>query len=160
MLNDIEQRALRGVITNANNGILSSAGIFLDLEYGGLIEEIADSTIPEMKFIRAPSPKYQSDLINLLWKYRVNNSSESKLMAAVISAACYGSRHLWEDIGLTGRPEVTCLLETHFPDVARRNVQNYKWKKFLFVELGNSLGLDDLRPPKCDGCDQFGVCFP
>jgi hypothetical protein len=99
-------------------------------------------------------------LIQFIWGYRKDDNCIAKLTAGAIASASFGSQHLWQDLGLAGREEVTYLLESYFPNLASRNVNNFKWKKFLFMELGIAIGVKNLRPPKCKGCDQFKVCFP
>lgn len=37
--------------------------------------------------------------------------------------------HLWQDLGLFNRGELSRLLATHFPTLAAGNTQNMKWKK-------------------------------
>jgi len=80
-------------------------------------------------------------------------------MAATVAGACFGARHLWQDIGLAGRQEVSALLARHFPALAAGNTRNLKWKRYLFLRLGQELGAPDLRPPRCDGCEDFDLCF-
>ncbi len=81
-------------------------------------------------------------------------------LARAIAAASFGSRHLWQDLGLPGREVVSKLMQTYFTELDARNIHNWKWKRFLFAELGLRLGKPDLRPPKCTHCGDFHVCFP
>ena len=64
-----------------------------------------------------------------------------------------------EGLGLTGRDDVTLILRTGFPRVWASNERNLRWKRHLFLMLGDSLGATDLRPPKCDRCADFDHCF-
>ncbi len=75
-----------------------------------------------------------------------------------IASACFGHRHLWQDLGLRGREELSSLLAERFPDLYRRNVGDLKWKRFMFHELGQHLGIADLRPPGCGECEHFPLC--
>ncbi|MDM7457098.1 MAG: nitrogen fixation protein NifQ [Tepidimonas sp.] len=59
----------------------------------------------------------------------------------------FGTRHLWQELGLAGRPEVSRLLRLCFPDLAARNTPDLKWKRFLFQALGEQLGLPSLGFP-------------
>ena len=48
----------------------------------------------------------------------------------------------------------------HFRTLAELNVRNLKWKHHLFNCLGAEMGMPDLRPPRCDGCEEQRICFP
>ena len=78
-------------------------------------------------------------------------------MAAVVAAGCMGGDHLWEDLGLRRRPELTELMRRNFPALAARNVRDMKWKRFLYKQLWRR-GYPCLpRPvPRCAG---YHVCF-
>jgi nitrogen fixation protein NifQ len=107
----------------------------------------------------APAPLLPA-LIALLWRHRAGEDAWTRLMAGAIGSACFGERHLWQDLDLFGRGEVSALLERHFPDLAAGNTRGLRWKRYLFLRLGDELGIDDLAPPRCDGCGDFRVCFP
>lgn len=77
-----------------------------------------------------------------------------------LAAACFGSRNLWEDLGLSGREDVSCLFQCYFPSLYELNVQSLKWKHFLFRELGLQRGQPGLRPPTCERCENYPLCFP
>lgn len=77
-----------------------------------------------------------------------------------LASACFGRQHLWQDLGLDGRAQVSLLLRQGFPTLHASNVRDLKWKRHLFLVLGMQRGEVDLRPPKCDGCDHFAQCFP
>lgn len=80
-------------------------------------------------------------------------------LAHVIATACFGRHHLWQDLGLGGRDDVSRLLAACFPSVHAANVNNLKWKRFLFATLAAQHG-GDPRPPSCAGCEDFPKCFP
>jgi nitrogen fixation protein NifQ len=81
-------------------------------------------------------------------------------LARAIAAAAFGSRHLWEDLGMPGRDAVSALMRRYFAPLYRKNVLDLRWKRFLFAEAGARTGNPDLRPPECGGCDQLRNCFP
>ena len=54
---------------------------------------------------------------------------DARCLAAIIAAACLRPDHLWRDLGLDGRADVTELLTRHYPDLVARNVENLRWKK-------------------------------
>lgn len=107
-----------------------------------------------------PRPALLSPLVALLWSTREADDPWARLMAGAVACAAFGSRHLWLDIGASGRHEVTALLQRHFPDVVSTNRRQLKWKRHVFGLLGQELGVPGLRPPRCGDCDELPVCFP
>ncbi|MES2070590.1 MAG: nitrogen fixation protein NifQ [Pseudomonadota bacterium] len=119
--------------------------------------------MPEQEYaaILATCPPEFLDLVQLLLDHRSAYSDQhADWLARAIAAATFGTRHLWQDLGLSGRTQVSALLSNYFPSLHRRNVQDLKWKKFLYAELGLRQGNPGLRPPECNHCDQFRICFP
>ena len=98
-------------------------------------------------------------LRSLLSEHRVNTDPSWTALANALACACFGSHHLWVDLGLSGREEVSHLLQSGFPALHAGNRHNLRWKRHLFIVLGDQLGHSDLHPPKCDGCDNQGACF-
>ncbi|MFZ6679110.1 nitrogen fixation protein NifQ [Undibacterium sp. Tian12W] len=88
------------------------------------------------------------------------NAQLASWLASAIAAASFGSRHLWQDLGVSGREAVSALMREYFTELFLANTHNLKCKRFLFAELGRRQGKHDLRPPKCTHCDDFHVCFP
>ena len=56
-------------------------------------------------------------------------------LARVVAAACFGERHLWEDMGLADQTQLRMLLCKEFPALSMRNRQGTRWKHFLLTEL-------------------------
>jgi len=95
----------------------------------------------------------------LLFKQRADAAPELVVLANVLACACFGSHHLWHDLGASGRSEVTRLMVIGFPALHDSNVHDLRWKRHLFICLGDELGLVGLRPPKCSDCGDYDVCF-
>lgn len=98
-------------------------------------------------------------LHDLLLAHRSSADQAITVLANVLASACFGSHHLWEDLGATGRDEVSCLMQLGFSALHESNHRNLRWKRHLFLVLGDHLGKKDLRPPKCDHCDGYEACF-
>lgn len=81
-------------------------------------------------------------------------------LAGIIAYACLRPDHLWRDLGLRGRDDVTRMLERFFPEVVARNVEGLRWKKLLARELALASGSTPGPAPGCPGCEDFGFCFP
>lgn len=89
----------------------------------------------------------------------VRRAPSATRLARAVATACFGDRHLWQDLGLSGRSDVSRLFAARFPAVFAANADDIKWKKFLFAELARRYG-GDPYPPNCTRCDDFATCFP
>jgi nitrogen fixation protein NifQ len=87
-------------------------------------------------------------------------SFDAQCLATIIAHACLRPDHLWRDLGLTGRDEVSAMLERYFPSLAALNVENLRWKKFLAQQLALALGQEPGPAPGCPGCEDYQLCFP
>ncbi|MGB0682328.1 MAG: nitrogen fixation protein NifQ [Magnetovibrionaceae bacterium] len=101
----------------------------------------------------------REDLMRLLMRYRARRSASERWVAAMIVAACMGSDHLWHDLGLWSRAELTQLMRHNFPRLAARNNKNMRWKKFLYKQLCEEEGLYICRSPSCEVCVEYAKCF-
>ena len=63
------------------------------------------------------------------------------LVSSVLTRACLRPDHLWRDLGLSGREDVTALLTRHYPGLAARNVRNLRWKQYLAYAACEHAGL-------------------
>jgi nitrogen fixation protein NifQ len=99
------------------------------------------------------------DLVNLLLEYRAGEDVSENWMAEIVASACMGMDHLWQDLGLWSRGELSSLLELNFPALARRNTRDMKWKKFLYKQLCERDETFVCRAPSCDVCADYDKCF-
>ena len=167
MLDELERRILEAVRRHARDGLLPPASITVGLEPAEFAALCSGVQLPLGDAIEDMPPAESGGrpamllpLIALLWSHRSGNAPWTRLIAGTIASAAFGARHLWQDLGAAGRSEVTALMERHFRSLAERNVRNLKWKHHLFQCLGAEVGLPDLRPPRCDGCQEQPLCFP
>ena len=103
-------------------------------------------------------PEWQ-DLVTLLCDYRAGEDESELWIAQIIAAACLGCDHLWQDLGLWSRNELSELLRLNFPALAGLNDKDMKWKKFLYKRLCERDGTYVCRAPSCDVCADYAVCF-
>ncbi len=96
---------------------------------------------------------------DLLLAHRSNESETSRWLAGMIARRAMEPNHLWEDLGLRDRPELTRLLSRHFAPIAARNTQNMKWKRFFYRALCESDGFVMCTTPVCTECRDFDLCF-
>ncbi|MEA3640375.1 MAG: nitrogen fixation protein NifQ [Lamprobacter sp.] len=86
-------------------------------------------------------------------------SLQQRWMAEIIATGCMGSDHLWQDLGLWNRAELSRLMEQNFPAVAQKNVHDMKWKRFLYKQLCETEGIYTCRSPSCEVCVDYHACF-
>lgn len=101
----------------------------------------------------------KQDLEQFLRRYAVETSEFSEWLISLIVAACLGSDHLWQDLGLWSRKDLSALLAHNFPEMAALNNKDMKWKKFLYKQLCEAEGLYVCRSPSCEVCQDYKNCF-
>jgi nitrogen fixation protein NifQ len=99
------------------------------------------------------------ELIDLMLLDKAGDSPSEVWIAHIVAAACMASDHLWQDLGLWQRADLTELMRRNFPSLAARNVKDMKWKKFLYKQLCESEGIYACRAPSCEVCVDYRVCF-
>lgn len=80
-------------------------------------------------------------------------------VAEVVTAACMGGDHLWQDLGLWSRADLSRLMAQNFPALAAGNTRDMKWKKFLYKQLCEGEGVYVCRAPSCEVCVDYAKCF-
>jgi nitrogen fixation protein NifQ len=101
----------------------------------------------------------KQDLEQLLRRHALSDSDEIDWLIGMIVAACLGSDHLWQDLGLWSRAELSAMLQHNFPELHARNSKDMKWKKFLYKQLCEAEGLYICRAPSCEVCRDYPQCF-
>lgn len=101
----------------------------------------------------------REDLVNLLSQYRRSDDPENQWLISILVAGCLGQDHLWQDLGLWSRTQLSELLHDNFPALAAKNTQDMKWKKFLYKQLCEAEGLFLCRAPSCSVCVDYPKCY-
>lgn len=96
---------------------------------------------------------------DLLLAQRSSKNELSGWLAGMIARRAMEPNHLWEDLGLRERPELTRLLMRHFAPLAVRNTKNMKWKRFFYRMLCEDDGFVMCTTPVCTQCNDFDLCF-
>lgn len=99
------------------------------------------------------------DLYKLLLDCSARERESEIWMAAIVATACAGADHLWQDLGLASRDELTRLMWVNFPELARANTGDMKWKKFLYREICQREGIYVCPAPSCSACKDYAQCF-
>ena len=99
------------------------------------------------------------DLRKLLIANRTDGSEIHSRMADIVAAGCMGDDHLWQDLGLWERADLSRLMLENFERLALRNNKDMKWKKFLYKQLCETEGVYTCRAPSCEVCADYASCF-
>lgn len=111
---------------------------------------------PELDLARAPE---RDDLRTLFLANSPKVTPEKEWMADILVAGCMGDDHLWQDLGLWSRQDLSALIETNFPVLKARNDRDMKWKRFFYKQLCNQEGVYTCRSPSCEVCADYVRCF-
>ena len=98
-------------------------------------------------------------LLELLERCTTSREPFEMLLAAMIARRAERPNHLWQDLGLRHRRELSWLMERHFPILAQRNVRDMKWKKFLYRVICRDEGYSICTAPTCSECSDFDNCY-
>jgi nitrogen fixation protein NifQ len=134
---------------------------------GTLLRNIIDRYFPgsfeQLKSIGLEANIAVSDdekcLQELLWRFRTTSSEFNSLLAFLIARRAMRGKHLWQDLGLANRDELSQLMVKHFAQLAHRNNQDMKWKKFLYRMICRDEGFTMCTAPCCSECSDFALCF-
>jgi nitrogen fixation protein NifQ len=91
-----------------------------------------------------------------------NRSSPGELgrwLAAMVARRAVEPNHLWEDLGLRDRSELTRLIDRHFQPLAIRNDKNMRWKRFFYRMMCENDGFVMCSTPICSNCSDYNHCF-
>ncbi|ARE41297.1 Nitrogenase FeMo-cofactor synthesis molybdenum delivery protein NifQ [Rhodovulum sp. P5] len=80
-------------------------------------------------------------------------------LAAMVARRAVEPNHLWQDLGLRNRDELSDLLDRHFGPLARQNSDGMKWKRFFYRKLCEAEGFVLCTTPVCTDCSDFDMCF-
>jgi nitrogen fixation protein NifQ len=99
-----------------------------------------------------------TDLIDLLLEYRAGQRESEIWLAQIVAWGCAGRDHLWQDLGLANRAELSTLMQTAFPCLAALNTTDMKWKKFIYRHYCSKEGIYLCPAPSCGQCADFNKC--
>ena len=108
---------------------------------------------------RAPMATEEPDLRQLLLDHRSHETIEEEWLSCIVARRCQGANHLWQDMGLSNRGEISVMLDRHFQSLATKNVGDMKWKKFFYRQLCRQENVLVCKSPNCEVCGDFSFCF-
>jgi nitrogen fixation protein NifQ len=106
-----------------------------------------------------PEDEEVTMVLDLLLANRSSEGDIGRWLAAMIARRSMEPNHLWEDLGLRERSELTRILVRHFAPLAKRNIRNMRWKRFFYRMLCEDDGLVMCTTPVCTQCRDFNLCF-
>jgi nitrogen fixation protein NifQ len=104
-------------------------------------------------------PEDEICLLELLSRGATTGSAFELLLAGMIARRSQCPNHLWQDLGLANRGELSRLMTEWFAPLARRNTHDMKWKKFFFRMICRDAAYTLCTAPSCGECDDFNACF-
>lgn len=106
----------------------------------------------------APAREIEEDLLEELLSAH-GATALAPVLARVVARRALKPDHLWQDLGLHDRSELSRLLARHFPTLAAANTDNMRWKKFFYRKLCEAEGFSLCSAPSCAQCADFHSCF-
>ena len=116
-------------------------------------------SFPEKKELDFSRMTEKQELEKFLRRFATEQNDEIEWLILIIVAACLGKNHLWQDLGLFSRDDLTALLKYNFPEMAAQNIHDMKWKKFIYKQLCETEGIYVCRSPSCEYCKDYLNCF-
>ena len=101
----------------------------------------------------------RKEVLQLLLQHRAGKSETEVWIAAIVTTACQGQDHLWQDLGVWSRQDLSKLFSLNFPSLAAKNDKDMKWKKFIYKQLCITEGIYTCRAPSCEVCADYDNCF-
>lgn len=101
----------------------------------------------------------RDDLRALLRDYVAGRDDSERWVVEIVVVACMGGDHLWQDLGLWNRADLSQLMNENFPALAAKNDRDMKWKKFLYRQICEREGIHVCPAPACQVCVDYAKCF-
>ncbi|MCG5500599.1 nitrogen fixation protein NifQ [Ectothiorhodospira lacustris] len=114
---------------------------------------------PALEPVEVQRMDERRELRELLLSHRRGQDPSEVWLAGIVAAACMGPDHLWQDLGLQSRDQLSWLMRDNFPGLVELNDRDMKWKKFLYRQLCLAEGILICRSPSCEVCQDHAVCF-
>jgi nitrogen fixation protein NifQ len=162
---DFDQHVLASILSAAamDSGLIAEQAGLAEHEFSALLAQ----RFPLIE-VGVTVRLSRSDLIedderemvrDLLLAQRSTEGDVGRWLAAMIARRAMEPNHLWEDLGLRERAELSRLLTRHFAPLAARNTRNMRWKRFFYRMLCEDDGFVMCTTPVCTQCNDFDLCF-
>lgn len=125
-------------------------------------QRLVDDYFPGIDFERTNASSHAieelDDIFDLLVAHRTGQQESESWLARSVAWGCGGCDHLWQDLGLAHRSELSLLMHTAFANLAVQNVNDMKWKKFIYRQYCSKEGIHVCPSPSCSECTDFNTC--
>ncbi len=132
-------------------------------DLGELLSSFAlvDTIVSESGVVAGePADPEEVELIrDILLDHVVPGNEKGRWLSAMIARRALEPNHLWEDLGLRNRGELTRLMARHFATLAVRNDKNMRWKRFIYRLMCENDGFVMCATPVCTNCADYNSCF-
>ena len=118
-----------------------------------------DTAVRNMELVCSGRGDEFDDILKLLMDHAVEPDEEACRMARFIAFSALMDNHLWQDMGLPSRNELSGLLACHFRPLFEKNTDDMKWKKFFYKQICEREGFKLCKSPSCGVCVDYGKCF-
>jgi nitrogen fixation protein NifQ len=109
--------------------------------------------------VERPEDEETAMVRDLLLANRSIENDVSRWLSAMVARRAMEPNHLWEDLGLRDRDELTRLLDRHFQPIACKNTKNMRWKRFFYRSMCEDDGFVMCSTPVCTQCADFHRCY-
>ncbi len=147
---------------NAGGSFTDALGIFgvsfrrnVDRYFPGALERLEDYELDVEPVVNED----ERCVRELLWRFRTAPLPLNSLLSFLVARRATRANHLWQDLGLANRGELSRLMIRHFSALALRNNQDMKWKKFFYRMICRDDGFRMCVAPCCSECCDFALCF-
>ncbi|MFZ3180138.1 MAG: nitrogen fixation protein NifQ [Methylocystis silviterrae] len=149
-------------LASSEGGSLPARAGLTDAELGELFSHCFAARSIESSGDRETS-LVDADEIEMVRELLLENCSSEgdggRWLAAMIARRAMEPNHLWEDLGLRDRSELTRLMARHFAPLARRNDKNMRWKRFIYRMMCENDGFVMCSTPVCSNCADYALCY-
>ena len=140
-------------------GVLTATLGLAPTDFQALLSDYFPGAAPQLQDGPGETIVELDDLRQLLLEFRAGAHASPSWLAQAVAYACCGRNHLWQDLGLANRGELSLLMGTAFPTLAAQNVGDMKWKKFIYRYYCSREGIYVCPAPSCAECSDFSLCF-
>ncbi len=131
-------------------------------EFGALIAEFFPKASAWRLYGLTETVERSADeacLLDLIGRCTTGRTAFEAQLSGMIARRAQRPNHLWQDLGLRDRGELSELMARHFKPLAMRNTGDMKWKKFLYRLICADASYTLCTAPSCAECDDFEQCF-
>ena len=100
-----------------------------------------------------------SDILRLLLDHATVLDEATGQVARFIAFSSLMENHLWQDMRLKDRDELSDIMRTYFGPLATKNTADMKWKKFFYKQICEREGFMLCKSPSCGVCVDYYKCF-